>query len=127
MGFIRAHSFAIFCVLGIIWLIVVIGTQIKFKRRGTLVNAKVVGNKQRSGYFFPVFEFYFEGKTERIDGHMGESNPFEEGSEMSVYYLPGNSKGVMREKDVKIKLWQIVALLACAAYAILDFSGLFHK
>lgn len=127
MDFIRSHSFSIFCILGIIWLITVISSQIKFKRKGTLVNAKVVGNKQRSGYYFPVFEFYFEGKTERIDGHMGENQPLEEGSEISVYYLPGNSKGVMREKDVKIKLWQIIALCACAAYAILDFSGLFHK
>lgn len=121
MNFIREHSFSIFCLLGIIWLAWVILVQLRFKSKGVVVTAKIVGNKNQNGYYFPVFEFDYNGEKLTVDGHIAEKTPFEEGSETDIFYLPGNKKGVMRISDVKPKLWQIGALCACALYVLIDF------
>ncbi|MBO4876423.1 MAG: hypothetical protein J5501_00250 [Ruminococcus sp.] len=126
MDFIKTHMFSIVCVLFILWVIIYLRTMLKYKKNGVALTGKVVDYKIQSSNYFPVFEFDYEGQTLRVDSYEADKNNNGIGTVDTIYYLPGNTKGVFRERNLKMKLWMILGSLLCIAYIIMDFT-VFHK
>lgn len=124
--FIKTHSFSIFCTLIVIWIIGVIRTQHKYKTKGVQLIGEIVGYKRSQGNIFPVFQFEYEGEQLTVDSYHADKVQEEAGSTDTIYYLPGNTKGVFRERDIKPKLWMIVIIVVAIAYIIMDLT-VFHK
>lgn len=126
MGFIKTHMFSIMFILCLIWLAEVVISKMRYKKKGIAVNGKVIANKTVTGNFFPVYEFDFEGEMLQIDSYEAVKGGIPVGTEETVYYMPGNKKGVFREPDLKLKPWMLIVSVAAVAYIILDFTVI-HK
>ena len=126
MSFIKTHMFSIMCILGLIWLAEVITTKLRYKKKGTALTGRVVANKTVTGNLFPVYEFYFEGETLQVDSYEAVKDGVSVGTEETIYYVPGNKKGVFREEDLKLKPWMLIVSVLAAAYIIVDFAVI-HK
>jgi hypothetical protein len=126
MSFIKTHMFSIMCILGLIWLAEVIATKLRYKKKGTALTGRVVANKTVTGNLFPVYEFYFEGETLQVDSYEAVKDGVSVGTEETIYYVPGNKKGVFREEDLKLKPWMLIVSVLAAAYIIVDFAVI-HK
>lgn len=124
--FIKTHSFSVFCILAFIWIIGVIRTQHKYKTKGVQLTGKIVGYTKSQGNIFPVFQFEYEGEQITVDSYHSAKVQEEVGTTDTIYYLPGNTKGVFRERDIKPKLWMIVCSIAAVVYVVLDFAAV-HK
>lgn len=124
--FIKTHDFSIICILVIIWVIGVIRTQRKYKTKGVQLIGEIVEYKGSQGNIFPVFQFEYEGEKLTVDSYHADKVQEGVGSTDTIYYLPGNTKGVFRERDIKPKPWMIVIIVVAIAYIILDFT-VFHK
>ncbi|MBR6580262.1 MAG: hypothetical protein IKK66_03095 [Ruminococcus sp.] len=121
LDFIKVHKFSIFCLLALIWIFTVIRTQLKYKKKGERLQGKIVNYVQNSGNFFPVFQFEYNGQHLTVDSYNASKNANELGQTDTIYYIPGNQKGVFRERDLTPKLWMIVMTVVAIAYIILDF------
>lgn len=126
MGFIKTHMFSIMFILCLIWLAEVVISKMRYKKKGIAVNGKVIANKTFTGNFFPVYEFDFEGEMLQIDSYEAVKGGIPVGTEETVYYMPGNKKGVFREPDLRLKPWMLIVSVAAVAYIILDFAVI-HK
>ena len=122
MEFLKTHFLSIFFLLGIIWVGKVIYTQLKYKKNGVPIEALVIDHKVESGNYFPVYQFDYEGQTLTIDGYNGTKSNADLGQKVTIYYLPGNAKGVFRESDLGIKAWEIALIVVALAYIVLDFT-----
>ncbi len=125
-SFIKDHVFSIFCLLALIWLAAVIKEKLKYKKHGIPLTGTVVENKTVTGNLFPVFEFEYEGETLRVDSYEGTKSGAVIGAKDTVYYIPGNTKGVFREDDLKPKPWMFIGGILAAAYIVMDLVVL-HK
>lgn len=124
--FFKAHSFSIFCILGLIWIAEVVLTQFRYKNKGVLLEGTIIAHKNQNGYVFPVYEFEYMGEKLHVDSYNSTKNPATIGQTEMIYYFPGNTKGVFSEKHIGVKPWQIICFVAALAYIILDFTIL-HK
>ncbi len=122
MEFLKTHFLSIFFLLGIIWVGKVIYTQLKYKKNGVPIEALVIDHKVESGNYFPVYQFDYEGQTLTVDGYNGTKSNADLGQKVTIYYLPGNAKGVFRESDLRIKAWEIALIVVALAYIVLDFT-----
>ena len=113
-------------ILGIIWIAEVIITKLKYKKQGAALTGVVIANKTVTGNLFPVYEFYFEGDTLQIDSYEAVKGGVPVGTEETIYYVPGNKKGVFREEDLKLKPWMFIVSVLAVAYIIVDFAVI-HK
>lgn len=125
-SFISDHMFSIFFVLALLWLATVVMTKLKYKKNGIALTGTVVANKTVTSNQFPVFEFVYEGETLRIDSYEGTKTGLQIGTEETIYYIPGNKKGVFREDDLRLKPWMLLISVAAVAYIIADFTVI-HK
>ena len=125
--FLKQNFFLIFLALCLIWLGNLILTQLRYKKKGVYVEGTIVGYVNQSGNAFPVFEFEYNGEKLRVDSYNAEKNPLPEGEREMIYYLPGNNKGVFTEKNVGIKLWQILGGLACLVLIVARLVTYFMK
>ena len=123
--FIKEYCFLIFCVLGLIWLGKVIFTQMQYKSKGARLEGTVVGHVNESGNYFPVYEFQYNGETLRVDSYNGDKNPV--GGTETIYYLPGNQKGVFAERNIGIKPWQILCGAAFVVVIVIYIVRFFTK
>jgi hypothetical protein len=126
-NFIKENILAFFFLSIVLWVGNLILTQIRYKTKGARLDGKVVGHVNQSGNYFPVYEFVYNGETLRVDSYNGEKNPMLEGEVETIYYLPGNMKGVFAERNTKIKLWQIGLGVACLVLGILKIVTYFNK
>jgi len=126
IGFIKTHMLSIVFILGIIWIAEVIITKLKYKKQGAALTGVVIANKTVTGNLFPVYEFYFEGETLQIDSYEAVKGGVPVGTEETIYYVPGNKKGVFREEDLKPKPWMFIVSVLAVAYIIVDFAVI-HK
>lgn len=124
--FIKTHTFSVFCILFTIWIIEVILTQRRYKTKGVQLTGKIVGYKGSQGNIFPVFQFEYEGEQLTVDSYHSDKVQEEVGTTDTIYYLPGNTKGVFRERDIKPKPWMIVCTIIAVVCVILDFAAV-HK
>lgn len=122
LDFIKVHKFSIFCLLALIWLFTVILTQLKYKRKGERLQGKIVNYVQNSGNFFPVFQFEYNGQYLTVDSYNASKNADELGQTDTIYYIPGNQKGVFRERDLSPKPWMIIMIIVSIVYIVLDFA-----
>ena len=106
--------------MGVLWVCEVICTQLKFKKKGIMLDGEIVGYNGQKGNYFAIHSFRYEGEDLKLESHFGDKSPAPVGSVEKIYYLPGNKKGIMRENDVKIKSWQILVIIACIAYVVAD-------
>lgn len=124
--FIKTHTFSIFCVLGIIWVAEVFCTKLKYKTKGVKLTGKIVEYKLTQSNYFPVFQFEYEGELLTVDSYQAAKVQSELGTTDTIYYIPGKTKGVFRECDLKPSLSMTATCIAAIAYIILDFT-VFHK
>ena len=127
MAFIKENMLLIFCVLALIWLGEVIFAQFKYKKKAVRLEGKVVGHQNQNGNFFPIYEFEYNGENLRVDSYNGTKEPMQEGETETIYYLPGNQKGVFAERNIGIKPWQIVCGGSFLLYIILRVITLVTK
>ncbi len=121
LEFIKVHKFSIFCILALIWIFTVIFTQLKYKKKGIKLQGKIVNYVENSGNCFPVFQFEYNGQYITVDSYHSTKKANELGQTDTIYYIPGNQKGVFRERDLAPKPWMIVMTVVAIAYIILDF------
>ena len=121
LEFIKVHKFSIFCILALIWIFTVIFTQLKYKKKGIKLQGKIVNYVENSGNCFPVFQFEYNGQYITVDSYHSTKKANELGRTDTIYYIPGNQKGVFRERDLAPKPWMIVMTVVAIAYIILDF------
>lgn len=124
--FIKAHTFSIICVLGIIWAVEVYCTKLKYKTKGVKLTGKIIEYRLTQSNYFPVFQFEYEGEQLTVDSYQADKAHNEIGTTDTIYYIPGNTKGVFRERDLKPSFLMIATCIAGIAYIILDFT-VFHK
>ena len=122
MSFIKDHILSIFCATFIIWCINVFLTQMKYKKKGVSLTGTVVDYVVQSSNYFPVFEFEYEGQKMKVDSYQADKTNNGIGTTDTIYYLPGNTKGVFRERDLKPKLWMIAGIVLCLGVIIIDFG-----
>ena len=122
MSFVKDHMFSIFCAIFIIWVINFFLTQIRYKKKGVALLGTVVDYVVQSSNYFPVFEFEYEGQKMKVDSYHSDKSNNGIGTTDTIYYMPGNNKGVFRERDLKPKLWMIAGVLLCIAVIIIDFG-----
>lgn len=127
LKFLWDNVLGIFFLLAAVWVGYLILTQLKYKTKGVRLDGKVVGHVNQSGNYFPVYEFDYNGETLRVDSYNGDKNPMLEGEFEPIYYLPGNTKGVFAERNIKIKLWQIGLGVGGLVLGILKFVLYFKK
>lgn len=121
LEFINLHKFSIFCILALIWIFTVIFTQLKYKKKGIKLQGKIVNYVENSGNCFPVFQFEYNGQYITVDSYHSTKKANELGQTDTIYYIPGNQKGVFRERDLAPKPWMIVMTVVAITYIILDF------
>ena len=126
LEFINLHKFSIFCILAMLWIFSVMSTQFKYKKKGVKLQGKIVNYVGNPGNCFPVFQFEYNGQHLTVDSYNASKNASELGQTETIYYLPGNQKGVFRERDLAPKPWMIVMLIVAIVYIFLDFAVL-HK
>ncbi len=126
LEFINLHKFSIFCILAMLWIFSVMSTQFKYKKKGVKLQGKIVNYVGNPGNCFPVFQFEYNGQHLTVDSYNASKNANELGQTETIYYLPGNQKGVFRERDLAPKPWMIVMLIVAIVYIFLDFAVL-HK
>lgn len=124
LEFLKVHKFSIFCILALIWIFTVIFTQLKYKKKGIKLQGKIVNYVENSGNCFPVFQFEYNGQYITVDSYHSTKKANELGQTDTIYYIPGNQKGVFRERDLTPKPWMIVMTVVAIAYIILDFAVL---
>ncbi|HAJ98022.1 MAG TPA: hypothetical protein DCO72_09845 [Ruminococcus sp.] len=124
LSFIQNHVFGLFCIAGLIWLIKVVFTQIQYKKNGILLQAEIIDDKVVNGNFFAVYKFEHMGQEIVIDSYNGDKSQHTMGQVDAIYYLEGNSKGVFREQDVKIQLWEIVCFVSAIVFGLIEFGVL---
>lgn len=122
MEFIKVHKFSIFCILALIWIFSVMSTQFKYKKKGLRLQGKIVNYVNNSGNCFPVFQFEYNGQYLTVDSYHSTKKANELGQTDTIYYLPGNQKGVFRERDLAPKPWMLVMIIVSIVYIILDFT-----
>lgn len=122
MEFIKVHKFSIFCILALIWIFSVMSTQFKYKKKGLRLQGKIVNYVDNSGNCFPVFQFEYNGQYLTVDSYHSTKKANELGQTDTIYYLPGNQKGVFRERDLAPKPWMLVMIIVSIVYIILDFT-----
>ncbi len=120
MTFLKEHYLSVFSILAIVFICKVIYTQFKFKKKGKQIDAEIIGYNNGSNNPFAVYKFTYEGEELKIDAHFADKKPAPVGTVEKIYYIPGNKQGVMRERDLSIKLWQIGCIVAFAALMAAD-------
>lgn len=121
-SFVWNHVFGFFCIAGLIWLTEVIFTQIRYKKRGVVLQGEIIGERVVNHMYFPVYKFDHRGEEIMIDSYQGGKDPHTVGQVDTIYYLEGNSKGVFREHDAEIQLWEIACFIGVVVFGLMDFG-----
>lgn len=112
------------CILALIWLIEVFITMYRHKSKGIPLNATIIDYRIAQNNYFPIFEFEYNGETLTVDSYYSSKTNTEKGTTDTIYYIPGNKKGVFRERDLKPKPWMIIGGILALFYVIFDFAVL---
>ena len=87
----------LYAVIAFVAAMILLFTRIKFMVKGVKVKAQIKEYICPKGAYIPIMEFEHDGQVMNIKAKNGWKNQkYDIGTEMEVFYIPGN------EKEVKI-------------------------